>query len=1518
LQGGNYTVTPSRTSTTGVTYTFTPSNQVFNNLQANQTANFITPSAQFFTVSGRITDANGNPIAMCNVLLAGLRGTFTTTDASGNYSFPNLQEGESYIVKPSRVGLVFAPDPGTVPPLTGNATLNFTASPATGLISRIAFTRCAFNCDIFTINADGTGEANITNSPEADEFEPAWSPDGSRLVFVGNSESEFTDLFTLTTDGASPTRLTNTPELGEEAPAWSPDRTKIVFIGEIREGESQIYVINADGSNQVQLTNIPSVEHHAPAWSPDGTKIIFTRDDEDIYVMNADGSNVTRLTDVDSNDGDNTFSFAADPVYSPDGSQIAFELSQVSSNNFTSTFVTNIFVMNADGSNQRNITNDSPQPTSSFVAFSGEPTWSPDGAKIGYSSNTGDSSQIFAINLDGTGRTQITTRMSNGDFVQSNFDPAWQPTGRAGTPTTFTVLNTNDSGAGSLRQAILDANATQGTQTILFNIRGTGVQTITPASALPIITDPVVIDGYTQPGASANTLTTGNNAVLQIELNGANAGANGLVIDSGSSTVSGLIINRFSGIGVLIRSGRGNTIAGNFIGTDATGSRDLGNINDGIQIVESGAHIIGGSTPQARNVISGNNGEGIEIIGAASTGIQIQGNHVGANAGGTAAIGNTGAGIAINSSASGNTVADNIVAGNNLHGVDIFQRASANTLRGNFIGTNPSGVSMGNAGHGVLLNSASGNVIGNTIVPGNTIAFNGAAGVSIGNFFGSGSVNNTIQRNAVFNNGTLGIDLEGGNQTNRVTANDPGDADTGINNLQNFPVITSATNAGNTTSIRGTLNSTPNTTFRVEFFANAACDTSGNGEGQTFIGAVDATTDANGNAGGGNGFTLTAALPVNQFVTATATDPAGNTSEFSACRAVTSPFPQVDISITKTAAPDSVRVGDNLTYTIGVRSNNQATPQNVVITDTLPSGVTFVSAASSQGNCSHSGGTVTCGLGALGTTIAASTFDANNEAWTTFGDATTTAPTFTATGGNPGGNVCATDRGDGIFWYFQAPSKFLGNVSAAYNGVLSFDLKQSSTTSPSPADDIVLIGGGLTLVFDTPNDPGVNFTSYRVSLNEAGWVNTATSRPATRAEMIQTLSSLTTLRIRGEYRSGPDTGCLDNVTLGSVTANATIVVMPTQAGTITNTATVTSDNPEATPADNSATATTTVAPSTFSISGSVINSAAGDTAPFAGVTVTLTGASSATTTTAANGSYSFTNLPVGDYTVTPSLSGFTFTPPNRTFQSLAANQIADFVGTRTIPTLTADYRFQNTLDSSTGSAPPLTNIGVGGNRFTSESVGGAPRSVLAFPRGSGVALPSTAGVIPNDAYSIAILFRFDETSGYRRIIDFKNGSSDTGLYNLSGTLNFFGATSGSSTPIQPNTYIQVVLTRDAAGNVVGYINGVQQFTFRDTSNLAVIADSLRFFVDDTAVGGEQSAGAVARIRLYNGALSASEVVAINEEGGVPTFSISGRVIDGSTQGGIGGVTVTLGGSQTATATTDANGNYSFANLAAGG
>jgi len=216
--------------------------------------------------------------------------------------------------------------------------------------------------------------------------------------------------------------------------------------------------------------------------------------------------------------------------------------------------------------------------------------------------------------------------------------------------------------------------------------------------------------------------------------------------------------------------------------------------------------------------------------------------------------------------------------------------------------------------------------------------------------------------------------------------------------------------------------------------------------------------------------------------------------------------------------------------------------------------------------------------------------------------------------------------------------------------------------------------------------------------------------------------------------------------------------------------------------------------------------------------------------------------------------------------------------------LNADYQFQNTLTSSVAGAPALTNAGLGLNAFANETVDGNSRTVLTFPQDNGLALAPTTGVTASNTYTIVLLARLATVTGYRRYADFKNGISDTGLYNLDGQLNFYNLATGPGAPITANSYRQVVLTRDGVtGTIVGYVDGVQQINFIDGGGEGIIsaANTLRFFIDDTAVGGEASAGAVARIRVFDNVLTPAEVAALDRAAGpvgaaatIPTLSPS--------------------------------------------
>ena len=675
-----------------------------------------------------------------------------------------------------------------------------------------------------------------------------------------------------------------------------------------------------------------------------------------------------------------------------------------------------------------------------------------DGSQPGL--RTTDSNGTYSFELAGGGNYTVTPSLLGFTFgpINQTFNnlSANQTANFAATRQSFVVTNANNHGSGSLRDAIVNANATIGKDTIVFNIPGPGVKTITLLNALPDITDPVVIDATTQPGYAGTPL---------VEIDGlATGSASGLTIKAGGSTVRGLAIGNFrNNAGILLNGCDNNLIQGNYVGVAADGTTQRQN-SRGIVLTNSSNNVIGGTTAAARNVISGNGSSGIDIDGDSNV---IQGNFIGTNAAGTAQISSPG-GVSINNPSSTNNLiggtaagAGNLISGHqfgistqgpgttiqgNLIGTDVtgtkkipnstrgiqafgentlvggltpgarnvisgngdglFIRGAGSKVEGNYIGTDITGtLALGNtsngvtAGEGALIGgtvaearniisangsfgnvaigingsgagatvqgnyigtdvtgtrslgtltngihlSTNNNIIGGLVAGARNVISGNAAGIVISSFSG-GSVGNVIQGNfigtnaagtgpvaniqqgivvttngvnniiggtqsgaankiaynggpgisltngtgtvirgnSIFSNNGLGIDLGG----NGVTANDSIDADVGPNTLQNFPVITTVMSTSNSTTIQGSLNSLPNTTFELDFYSSAAVDPSGNGEGAQFVGTTAVTTNGNGDAA--INVTFPVGLATGRVITATATDPNGNTSEFSA------------------------------------------------------------------------------------------------------------------------------------------------------------------------------------------------------------------------------------------------------------------------------------------------------------------------------------------------------------------------------------------------------------------------------------------------------------------------------------------------------------------------------------------------------------------------------------------------------------------------------------------------------------
>ena len=329
---------------------------------------------------------------------------------------------------------------------------------------------------------------------------------------------------------------------------------------------------------------------------------------------------------------------------------------------------------------------------------------------------------------------------------------------------TFTVTNTNDSGVGSLRQAITDANANPGADVIDFGIGGVGPHVITVLTDLPLITDPVTIDGYTQSGAASNSVPSpgATDAVLKIVLRGTGAGA-GLRIDGvgGSAVVRGLVIQQF-GVGIDVTFGGVATIEGCYVGTDETGTAaaGTGNAFPGIQLYEAGVGVlVGGTAPTARNVSSGNGLDGVIVWGSAGLETQqavLQGNYIGIGADGQSPLGNGGDGIEVAGDMNlvGGTPAGarNVVSGNVGDGVSISAGATGNLVQSNSIGVDAAGdVALGNGGQGVLITESASNTVGGAVPgAGNVIAAGEGFGVAIVDFTGADLADgNVVQGNRI-------------------------------------------------------------------------------------------------------------------------------------------------------------------------------------------------------------------------------------------------------------------------------------------------------------------------------------------------------------------------------------------------------------------------------------------------------------------------------------------------------------------------------------------------------------------------------------------------------------------------------------------------------------------------------------------------------------------------------------------------------------------------------------------------
>jgi hypothetical protein len=405
-------------------------------------------------------------------------------------------------------------------------------------------------------------------------------------------------------------------------------------------------------------------------------------------------------------------------------------------------------------------------------------------------------------------------------------------------------------------------------------------------------------------GTDATGLNPLPNTVAGVTVD-SNATANviGGIVAGARNVISGNNLNSDYGVIITGLGTSGNVVEGNYIGLGANGLTAVSNYFGMVCSGGATSNIFGGTVAGARNVISGNFSYGMMVKDAGTSGNVVEGNYAGLDAGGMIAVPNYFGVICYNGATNnliGGTVpgAANYVSGNNLYGVCITDPGtSGNVVEGNFIGTDRTGTNgVGNYDNVELQNSATGNFIGGTGAgAGNVIAYAGFANVIL---YDPGTTNNSIRGNSVFNNPSqgVGIHLVGYNFYPYVTSNHVGFV-AGPDNLQNFPVITNAFGYAASTILLGTLNSAVNQGFSIDVYRSPGPDsyTGGYGQGQSYVGTVSVTTDGSGNAR--FAYTNTAGNYAGQYITTTATDASGNTSEFSfAVPATNAPAPSAQFA----------------------------------------------------------------------------------------------------------------------------------------------------------------------------------------------------------------------------------------------------------------------------------------------------------------------------------------------------------------------------------------------------------------------------------------------------------------------------------------------------------------------------------------------------------------------------------------------------------------------------------------------
>ena len=805
---------------------------------------FIAKLTMSHIISGHVKEGNNVPVIGAEVILNnGTSIHSITTESDGSYEFSHLVEGGNFTISASKPHFTMAPTSQTFNNLNGNQVLDFTATA----------TNAAFHTISGQVTNNGVALANVTVTLSGSQPGLRTTDSNGNYSFELAAGGNYT--VTPSTIGftfAPPGQTFNNLSAPQTA-NFAGTRQNFVVTNANNHGTGSLREAIANANATVGL---------------------------DMIVFNIPGSGVKQIkllntlpeiTDPVVFDGTTQPGYAGLPLIELDGSLLG------------GAFNANGLTIKAGGSTVRGL---------AFGGFSNLAIWlnncdnniiqanhigldstgtsarpNQTGIRLSNSSNnTIGGTTAAARNVISGNRFDGIELGGNNNVIQGNY---------IGTNAAGTAAIPNDSSGVNISSTPFSNNVVGGTVAGARNLISGNQHGITANGTATTIQ-----------GNLVGTDVTGTQTIP----NGVGIMARGPNIQIGGLTAAArnIISGNVSGI---YSTGVGTQIQGNFIGTDITGTVALGNSHTG---VVAGHALIGGTTPEARNIISANGatqtgGFGNIALGENSSGTAaiVKGNYIGTDVTGTKALKGPGPsvqfGITVftNNHVIGGTEAgaQNIISGNDI-GIQVGGFSSPPNgvvIQGNIIGLNAQGTAaLPNSQHGVVFSGADNNTLGG-IQSGaaNIIAFNGGDGVQV-----TSGTGNSIRGNSIFSNGELGIDL---GFLNGVTFNDLGDVDAGANNLQNFPVLTSVSSAASSTTIQGSLNSTANSTFQIDFYSNAAVDFTGNGEGALFFNTTQLTTDANGNAT--INITFPAALPAGRVITATATSANANTSEFSAADA---------------------------------------------------------------------------------------------------------------------------------------------------------------------------------------------------------------------------------------------------------------------------------------------------------------------------------------------------------------------------------------------------------------------------------------------------------------------------------------------------------------------------------------------------------------------------------------------------------------------------------------------------------